>query len=99
MFGWWDQEDQAELLQAAGLDPEALAALPPEMRQEVLEQVSHSRLSRSPFPRDYVLLLCRVLRSPASPLDYVGKTRMKLQLGQVVFTPTDVASSALFPMG
>lgn len=36
----WDlQEDQAELLRTAGLDPEALAALPPEMRQEVLEQV------------------------------------------------------------
>ena len=34
------QEDQAELLEAAGLDPEALAALPPEMRREVLEQVS-----------------------------------------------------------
>lgn len=34
------QEDQAELLEAAGLDPEALAALPPDMRREVLEQVS-----------------------------------------------------------
>lgn len=33
------QEDQAELLEAAGLDPEALAALPPDMRREVLEQV------------------------------------------------------------
>lgn len=35
----FSQEDQAELLEAAGLDPEALAALPPEMRREVLEQV------------------------------------------------------------
>lgn len=37
------QEDQAELLEAAGLDPEALAALPADMRREVLEQVSRGR--------------------------------------------------------
>lgn len=40
------QEDQAELVEAAGLDPEALAALPPEMRQEVLEQEARNRRMR-----------------------------------------------------
>lgn len=50
------QEDQAELLEAAGLDPEALAALPPEMRREVLQQVRHrpNRHPPLPFPRVYV---------------------------------------------
>lgn len=38
--------DQADLLEAAGLDPEALAALPPEMRQEVLEQEARNRRMR-----------------------------------------------------
>lgn len=45
------QEDQAELLEAAGLDPEALAALPPEMRQEVLEQVRRHSLFFHVLPR------------------------------------------------
>ncbi|CAM9863929.1 unnamed protein product, partial [Hapterophycus canaliculatus] len=40
------EEDQAELLEAAGLDPEALAALPPDMRREVLEQEARSRRMR-----------------------------------------------------
>lgn len=42
------QEDQAELMQAAGFDPEALAALPPEMQQEILEQVT--ALNATSFP-------------------------------------------------
>ncbi|CAN0161387.1 unnamed protein product, partial [Scytosiphon promiscuus] len=33
-------------LEAAGLDPEALAALPPDMRREVLEQEARSRRMR-----------------------------------------------------
>lgn len=51
-LGFFSQEDQAELLEAAGLDPEALAALPPEMRREVLEQVClRRRLLRLPGGR------------------------------------------------
>lgn len=50
------QEDQAELLEAAGLDPEALAALPPEMRREVLEQVRHK--SHPPPPLKFVCGVC-----------------------------------------
>lgn len=40
------QADQADLLEAAGLDPEALAALPTEMRREVLEQEARNRRMR-----------------------------------------------------
>lgn len=44
------QADQADLLEAAGLDPEALAALPPEMRREVLEQEARNRRMREAPP-------------------------------------------------